>query len=145
MITNFYYNNNYNSCGNHFYCVVVLLFLQNNTCIANKKNAYGSLEVLIQNSVFRNFKNSIVLCYYGEADHDRHAVAACGRRVIIENSTFFNNTGHPHLNMFHIVLENSSSHLNHLFVNMRKKKVCIIPLNLATALLPATLTQWYRY
>ena len=28
MITNFYYNNNYNSCENHFYCVVVLLFLQ---------------------------------------------------------------------------------------------------------------------
>ena len=115
MITNFYYNNNYNSCGNHFYRVVVLLFLQNNTCIANKKNAYvDSLDVLIQNSVFRNFKNSSVLFYYGEAD--RHTVAACGRRVIIENSTFFNNTGHPQLNMFHIVLESSSSHRRYLYV-----------------------------
>ena len=122
MITNFYYNSNYNSCRDHFYCVVVLLFLQNNTCITNKKNVYihGSLEVLIQNSVFRNFKNSSVLCYYGEADG--YTVAACDRRVIIRNSTFFNNTGHPQLNMFHIVLDSSSSYHHHLFVNMRKEK-----------------------
>ena len=122
MITNFYYNNTYNSCGNHFYCVVVLLFLQNNTCIANKKNAYihGFLKVLIQNSVFRNFKNSSVLCYYGETDRD--TVTACRRKVIIENSTFFNNTGHPQLNMFHIVLDSSLSYFNHLFLNVFKEK-----------------------
>ena len=117
MITNFYYyNNTYNSCGNHFYCIVVLLFLQNNTCIANTDD---SLEVLIQNSVFRNFKNSSVLCYYGEAD--RHTVAACRRRVIIENSTFFNNTGHSQLNMFHIVLDSLSPY-NNLLLNMCKQK-----------------------
>ena len=120
MITNFYYNNNYNSCENHFYCVIVLLFLQNNTCIANKKNAYGSLEVHIQNIVFSNFKNSSVLCYYGEAD--RYTIAACRRRVIIENSTFFNNTGHPQLNMFHIVLDSSSPYNNHLLLNICKQK-----------------------
>ena len=118
MITNFYYNNNYNSCENHFYCVVVLLFLQNNTCIANKKNAYGSLEVLIQNSVFRSFKNFSALWYYGEAD--KYTVAACGRRVIIENSTFFNNTGHPQLNMFHIVLDSLTAH--HMLVNIHMRK-----------------------
>ena len=117
MITNFYYyNNTYNSCGNHFYCTVVLLFLQNNTCIANTDD---SLEVLIQNSVFRNFKNYSVLCYYGEAD--RYTVAACVRRVIIENSTFFNNTGHPQLNMFHIVLDSLSPY-NNLLLNMCKQK-----------------------
>ena len=94
-ITNFYYNNNYNLCENRFYCVVVILFLRKNTCNNNyfNKNAYNYLGVHIQNIVFSSFKNSSALCYYGEAD--RYTVAAFRRRVIIENSTIFNNTGHP--------------------------------------------------
>ena len=81
-IANFYYNNTYNSCGNHFHCVIVLILLQRNKC--NKEPAaYTYLKVDIQNFVFSNFKNSSALCYYGEAN-DIYSVVTCSRTVIIK-------------------------------------------------------------
>ena len=102
-ITNFYYNNTYNTaCENRFNCIVVLLFWKN-TC--NSKMHFPlELQVHIQNSVFSNLKNSSVLCYYG---HNNNAYS-CRRRVMITNSTFSNNTGYPQLNMFYIVLNSLS-------------------------------------
>ena len=103
MITNFYYNNTYNTaCENHFNCIVVLLFW-NNTCNSKKDTRrIEFLQVHIQNSIFSNLKNSSVLCYYGQGD-------SCRRTVMITNSTFSNNTGHPQLNMFYIVLNSLTS------------------------------------
>ena len=113
-ITNFYYNNNYNSCGNHFYCVLVLIFLRKNKC--NQKE----LVFHIQNSTFSNLNYSSVLCYYGEADNVGDY--ACSRTIKIENSVFSNNTGHPQLNMFYIVLNSLSSRYNILLMNIHKEK-----------------------
>ena len=100
-ITNFYYNNTYKSCANHFHYVIILLFLQNRECKLRDK-CLLHLSVHIQNSVFNNFKNSSIVCYYGEAD-GKYDIEYT-RKVIIKNSTFSNNTGHPQLNMFDIVL-----------------------------------------
>ena len=102
-ITNFYYNNTYKSCANHFHCVIILLFLQNRECKLLRDNCLLDLSVHIQNSVFNNFKNSSIVCYYGEADGKYDIEYS--RRVIIKNSTFSNNTGHHQLNMFYIVLK----------------------------------------
>ena len=115
MITNFYYNSTYNTaCENHFNCILVLLFLYN-TC-NSKKHFPLDLQVHIQNSIFSNLKNSSILCYYG---HDNNA-HSCRRTVMITNSTFSNNTGHPQLNMFYIVL-NSLTQFSFL-TSMRKHK-----------------------
>ena len=81
MIINFYYNSTYESCTNHFCCVISLLFLDNkeyNKFVSNH-------EVYIRNSVFSNLKNSSILCYYGEANHDRQ-YNDLRISVIIENS-----------------------------------------------------------
>ena len=58
------------------------------------------MPVHIQNSVFNNFKNSSVLCYYGEADGKYNIEFS--RKVIIKNSTF---SRHSKLNLFYIVLK----------------------------------------
>ena len=115
-ITNYYYNNTDDSCGNHYHCVVTLLFLQKYTCSVNL--VVSSLEVYIQNSVFSNLKNSSALCYYGEADAH---TAACSRRIIIENSTFSYNTGHTQMNMFDIVYSLSSPY-GDLLIHIHKQK-----------------------
>ena len=57
-ITNFYYNNTEDTCGNHFHCAVALLFFHN---ICNNKYARSMdnelyLQVHIQNSVFSILK-----------------------------------------------------------------------------------------
>ena len=101
-IINFYHNNTNDICGNHFHCIIALLFLYDEC--NNKKNAY-ILQVYIKNSIFSNLKNSSILCYYGKDNY----VHSCKRTVMITNSTFSNNTGHPQLNMFYIVLNSSSS------------------------------------
>ena len=120
-ITNFYYNNTNDSCGNHFHCTVTLLFLQKSTCY--KKDGHKialNLKVYIRNSVVSNLKNSSALCYYGEADI--YTAAACSRQITIENSIFSYNTGHTQSNMFDIVLNSLSSTHNNLLVNMCKQK-----------------------
>ena len=99
-ITNFhYYNNTYNTvCESLFNCIMVLLFW-NNTCNSKKDiHRIEFLQVHIQNSIFSNLKNSSILCYYGQSD-------SCRRTVMITNNTFSNNTGHPQLNMFYIVID----------------------------------------
>ena len=122
-ITNFCYNNTYNTaCENHFNCIVVLLFLYN-TC-NNKKHTFRyhselllNLQVHIQNSTFSDLKNSSVLCYYGQYDH----IYSCRRTVMITNSTFSNNIGHPQLNMFYIVLSNRLASFSQI-MSIRKHK-----------------------
>ena len=105
-ITNFHYNNTYNTvCESLFNCIVVLLFW-NNTCNSKKDiHRIEFLQVHIQNSIFNNLKNSSILCYYGQGD-------SCRRTVMVTNSTFSNNTGHPQLNMFYIVLDSLTSFLD---------------------------------
>ena len=111
-ITNFFYNNNYNTaCENHFNCIVVLLFLYNN--IKHKHHNKFNLhdQVHIQNSIFSNLKNSSILCYYGQRD-------SCRRTIMITNNTFSNNAGHPQLNMFYITFYSFSD----IRMSVRKHK-----------------------
>ena len=111
MITKFYYNNTYNAaCENRFNCILVLLFLYNRCNM--KKHAH---QVHIQNSVFSGLKNSSVLCYYGQDD-----LFSCRRIVMITNSTFSNNIGHPQLNMFYIVLNGLTS-FSHITMSRKHK------------------------
>ena len=122
-ITNFYYNNTFNTaCENHFNRIVVLLFLYN-TC----NDAYRSkfldllyLRVLIQNCIFSNLKNSSVLCFYGQAKHAYSYNWAS--TVAIINSTFSNNTGHPRLNMFYIVINSLTSYSSNIIMNAHIRK-----------------------
>ena len=120
-ITSFYYNNSYTSCANHFHCVVVLLFLENIDC-KEKDNFVLNPAVLIENSVFSNLKNSSVLCYYGEADRDRQYDGERERIVTINDCRFFNNTGHPQLKMFYIVLKSLSVVTKFFFTTRLEQK-----------------------
>ena len=129
MITNFYYNNTYNSCRNHFYCVVVLIF-QKITC-SYEDGQELNLRIHIQNFVFSNFKNSSALCYYGEAAAKCY-VAERSRAVIIENSTFSNNIGHPQLNMIYIVLNTLSTSFNILVPSLRRQKSLYVAVRTST-------------
>ena len=101
-ITNFYYNNTYNSCANHFHCAVAVLFFQSNVCIKEQIFRHN-LMFHIQNSVFSNLRNSSVLYYYGEADGE--CDVEFSRTVVIENSTFSNNSADPQSKMFYIILK----------------------------------------
>ena len=123
-ITNFYYYNTYNTaCENHFNCIVVLLFLYNTCNIKKHVPRYHSelllnLQVYIHNSTFSDLKNSSVLCYYGQDDH----IYSCRRSIMITNSTFSNNIGHPQLNMFYIVLINHLASFSQIIMSIRKYK-----------------------
>ena len=122
-ITNFYYNNTFNTaCENHFNHIVVLLFLYNicNDAYRSKFLDLLYFRVLIQNCIFNNLKNSSVLCYYGQG---KHAYSyRCASIVAIINSTFSNNTGHPRLNMFYIVVNSLTSYPNIIFMNAHIRK-----------------------
>ena len=117
-ITNFHYNNTYNTvCESLFNCIVVLLF-RNNKC--NSKQDIHRIEFLqvhIQNSIFSNLKNSSILCYYGQGD-------SCRRTVMLTNNTFSNNTGHPQLNMFYIVIDSLTpfSNIYSMHKNIYKRR-----------------------
>ena len=124
-ITNFYYNNAFNTaCENHFNRIVVLLFLYNTCNDAYRSEFLLLLRVFIQNCIFSNLKNSSVLCYYGQGKLVySYSWASI---VAIINSTFSNNTGHPRLNMFYIVVNSLTSFHDIIFMNTHKSLQNII-------------------
>ena len=79
-------------------CVIVVLFLQNYRY--NITNQFSSLR--IHNSVFNNLMNSSILCSYGETE-ETYDVVDNERLLAMNNCTFSDNTGNPHLNMLHIL------------------------------------------
>ena len=97
-IENLHYNNTYESCTNHFHCILTLLFLQNKEKRIEFELNKISISIIIKNSVFNNLKNSSILCYYGE-DYEGNS-----RSVLFQNSIISNNIGHHQLSMFYIVL-----------------------------------------
>ena len=98
-IDNFYYNN-YKPCEHHLLCVIVTMLLLNDEYYVMNK---FRLEIL--NSVFRNLKDSSVLCCYGETIEGPKAKRKSHRQITIKNSTFSDNIGNPNLNMFNIILK----------------------------------------
>ena len=109
-IINFYYNSTDKSCTNHSYCVILLLFFLENDKDDEECNKFElNHKVYIQNSVFSNFKNSSILCYYGEANCNRQN-NDLKMSVIIKNSTISNNIGYYRwTHMFYINLKSLSS------------------------------------
>ena len=104
ILGNFYYynSNSYESCRNHFHCIINLIFLENDReCQKFPLN----LKIFIRDSVFSSLKNSSIICYYGEAHIDKHYNFVRNMSVIIENSTISNNIGHHNLSMFYIALK----------------------------------------
>ena len=98
IIDNLHYKQ-YKSCMNHLVCVIVTLFLRNDRYdIANR----FSLRIL--NSIFNNLTNSSILCSCGEIEKTNDIVDN-HRLLVMKNCTFSENTGNPHLNMFHVVLK----------------------------------------
>ena len=97
-IDNFYYKH-YRSCTNHLMCVIVALFLRN-----HRYNIANRFILRIHNSIFNNLINSSILCSYGETE-ETYEVVDNERLLVMNNCTFSDNTGNPHLNMLHIVLK----------------------------------------
>ena len=125
-IKNLYYNNTYESCTNHFHCILTLLFLQNNEKRIEFDLNISRIEIYIKNSVFNNLKNSSILCYYGEAYDDSNLHS---RSVVFQNSIISNNMGYHQLSMFYIVLKSLSPFSKSYFatniasINLEKKRL----------------------
>ena len=101
----YYYSNSYESCRNHFHCIITLIFLENDReCQKFPLN----LKIFIRDSVFSSLKNSSIICYYGEAHIDKRYDFVRNMSVIIKNSTISNNIGYHNLSMFYIALKSLS-------------------------------------
>ena len=110
-LDNFSYNN-YKTCENYLFCVIVTLFLHNDR--HNTKNAFW-LKIL--NSDFKNLENSSVLCSYGETIEGLSTEMRSFRRVIIRNSKFSDNNGNYKVCMFNISLKHVISGASEFYFN----------------------------
>ena len=118
-IDNFCYNS-YKMCENHSLCVILTMLLLN-----DKHDVKNRFELKILNSVFRNLKDTSVLCCYGEINEGTKAMPKCYRQITIKNSTFSNNSGKPDSNMFNIVLK-QYDHFYHPQISLRQTYIYVV-------------------